>query len=142
MACVLGDIADWQAALERTRDKFEGLATGACIGVLPLGDGAAPITQVDGDMLVWTVNGAGAEARMRPFPGFPVDGIDLLFAADDAVLEDVTARLADDPIAELMDQVAAGLVLLFYLKGREDLEALGYEAFFEHLGIAFMGACR
>jgi hypothetical protein len=141
----LGDIAEWQAVLDGAGDRFDTVRPGARMGILPLGDGAAPVTQVNTDLLVWAAGPAGMRARRPAFAGFPLDGIDLLFAAEDEVLAEFAAACrapGADPLTRLIERVNDGRVMLFYLKERDALEALGYEALFDRLGITFMGPCR
>lgn len=124
---------------------FESVRPGARIAILPLGDGTAPISRVTSEMLVWAAGEAGMRAESRPFRGFPVQDIDLLFAADDWVLDTLATTSGgpgSDPFARLVKGVNDGLIMLFYLKERDDLEELGYEEFFERLGLSFMGGCR
>ncbi len=130
--------SEWQNILDGAGDMFDGVLPGARLGLLGLGDGSTPLSRVKTDMLVWTRVETGMEAQCLPFDGFPVQDLDLLFAGDDDVLE----GLAGDPFTRLVERVRDGLILLFYLKERDDLEELGYEDFFERLGLTFMGPCR
>jgi hypothetical protein len=78
----------------------------------------------------------------RPFTGFQGADVDLLLVLSDAALGNMIARIDGDPFPKLSQDSAKGDLSIFYLKARTDLEDLGYEGFFDTVGLSFAGACR
>ena len=66
---------------------------------------------------------------------------ELIFVAMRDALPQLAARPAAERLGTLRDQVREGDMLFFVTRNCGDLD-IGWDAFLESLGHAFMGACR
>jgi|ETNmetMinimDraft_35_1059890.scaffolds.fasta_scaffold65928_2 hypothetical protein len=116
---------------------FSELESGARIGVVArqIVDGR------QGPMLVWEVGADGVNTASQPFPGYAEAGVDMLWVAEDAVVESLTAA-GNDLATAVRDGIRSGDILSFVMRPLDELAELGFEDFFESLGLSYMGACR
>lgn len=136
------DLAPWQALLERNGDTLGSLKPGAAIGLLPSDGEYVPRLGSSVDMMVWSVTDSGMQASSRPYAGFQDIGVDLLLVLFEEALQNLVERIEGDPFSQLSRDSGKGAVLMFYLKERGNLVDLGYEGFFDAVGLSFAGACR
>ncbi len=116
---------------------FSELEAGARIGLVArdVVDGGA------GAMLVWEVTGTGVDSTTLSFPGYAEAGVDILWVAEDQVVT-ALARAGDELAKVVGDGVRSGDILSFVMRPLDELAELGFEEFFERLGLSYMGACR
>ncbi len=88
-------------------------------------------------MLVWEVGADGAVSETRPFPGYAEAGVDVLWVAEEEVVAALTKTIEKAPEA-----LRSGDILSFVMRPLDELAELGFEGFFENLGLSYMGACR
>jgi len=143
-------IAAWQAVLDAHRELFDELMPGASLGVvarhLASPDGAkhsaaAPVTPPR-PMVVLSRGPEGMTARHGEFRGLTGLAANALFVADDEAIGSVLDGDPADALREMKRQVRSGAVALYFLCPRRELFELGYEEFFEALGLPFLGSCR
>ncbi|HJP20859.1 MAG: hypothetical protein QF546_09780 [Alphaproteobacteria bacterium] len=116
---------------------FSELENGARIGLVAreVVDGGA------GAMLVWEIGTEGVSAESLPFPGYAEARVDILWVAE----EDLVVALgeAGEDLAAVVGRgVRSGDILSFVMRPLDELAELGFEGFFESLGLSYMGACR
>ncbi len=116
---------------------FSELEAGARIGLVArhIVDGGA------GPMLVWEVGPGGVSTRNQPFPGYAEAGVDILWVAEDQVVT-ALAEAGGELAAVVGRGVRSGDILSFVMRPLDELAELGFEDFFESLGLSYMGACR
>jgi hypothetical protein len=141
-AAPFAELAPWQALVARNREALSSLEPGAAIGLLSDGGEPGPVSQLRGEMLVWSASAAGMQVVKRPFAGFQDAGVDLLLVLSETALGNLLARIDGNPFPKLSQDSARGDLSIYYLKARADLEDLGYEGFFDTVGLSFAGACR
>ncbi|MCC6475073.1 MAG: hypothetical protein IT514_15170 [Burkholderiales bacterium] len=149
-----GELAGWQALLERHADLFEGMLPGSRIGILPrsathlapgrrlAGLAASAFDPLGGRLLALEAREDGMRAGYRPCRGFEDAQVDLLLVPDDAAVAAIAARMDCDALAVMKRMIREGRMLFFVMKGKHELQEAGYEDFLDSLGLAFLGACR
>lgn len=136
------NLTPWQTLLERNGDTLGSLQPGAAIGLLPSDGEYIPRLGSSVDMMVWSATESGMQASKRPYAGFQDLGVDLLMVLFDEALRNLIERIEGDPFSQLSRDSGKGTLLMFYLKERGNLVELGYEGFFDAVGLSFAGACR
>ncbi|MBI4320359.1 MAG: hypothetical protein HY675_17860 [Chloroflexi bacterium] len=125
----------WEKLLEIRHNGFVDLKEGSRIGVLPKSD----VSELNGEMIVWEVGDQGIVVSTSPFRGFRGAGVDLLFVAE----EDTLAVLCDggprEPVAAIKNGLRQGRIILYFLRSKKELLALGYEELVESLGLPLSG---
>ena len=129
------DLDHWQGILDRRQDIFSGILDESRIGIMP----KAAVASQEGKVLVWEAEAGRMAAKCKPFTGFRNADVDILFVAEEEVLDNL---YNDGEINRIKEQIRLGAVLFYSLKTKNDLLDLGYEGFLDTLGLAFMGACR
>jgi hypothetical protein len=146
-----GDLAAWQAMLDRHGELFTGMAFGAAVAFVPrMGSGIQPGKHVAGlvgagdrvEMMKWTVGGKGMQCSVEPYPGFQRANVDLLFVADDLALATMQAALDGQALSAVKRLIRQGGIMFYVLRTKFELQDAGYEDFLDTLGLAFLGACR
>jgi hypothetical protein len=131
------DVAAWQALLDHNDRLFDELEPGASALLLGKAEWDAGV----GHALLWRKGEQRMEASLVPWTGITGSAADFIFVA----LRDAFARLDDADtgvrLGLLREQVREGDMLFFITKNCADLD-VGWDAFLESLGHAFMGACR
>lgn len=131
------DASAWQAVLDHHAPLFADLEAGTAAVLL---DQPAWSTG-QGVAAVWVKQGGGMRAATAQWSGVESCAAELIFVA----VRDALPRLAAAPVEErlglLRDQVRDGDMLFFVTRNCGDLD-VGWDAFLESLGRAFMGACR
>ena len=144
------DVSAWQRVLDRHQELFAEMSAGPAVAAVPryhAGPDGAKRTAImpvsdPVPMLAWEMHDGRMVARDRVFRGLDGLDADLLFVAEDGALEAVLACAGENPFAELKRQIRAGRILVFVMRTRPELQALGYEDFLECLRLPFLGACR
>ena len=144
----------WRALFDDHAAAFAELVDGARIGFVARADFAS----ISGRRLAGLID-AGARAGGAPmlafeavtgamrieesrFDGFERTTIDLLFVADAAALDELTAVEPRDTLGALKRALRHGSVMFYALRPKHELQDRGYEDFLDSLGLAFLGACR
>ncbi len=136
------DLAPWQKLLIKSDDTLGSLKPGAAIGLLPSKGEFVPAPDSKADMMVWSIDENGRQVSTKPYTGFQDIGVDLLLVMFETAFQNLIMEIDGDPFTKLSQDSGKGKVLIFYLKGRNDLVELGYEGFFDAIGLSFAGACR
>jgi hypothetical protein len=145
----LADVAAWQRLIDGYAALFEPLAEGAGVGVVQRffvdaagarRSAAMPTTPVL-PMLEWRKHGGRMVAQPGTYSGLGDIGVDLLFLANDGALEAALAR-DEHPLGEMKRQLRGARIQFFVFRTKRELTDLGYEEFFDALGLPFLGACR
>ncbi len=150
---VFGDLADWQAMLDRHDEVFSGMLPGAAVGFVPrAGSGIQPGKHVAGlvaangagDMMVWQIVGTRMQASMRRYTGFQECKVDLLFVTEDEAVQAMHETLQDGnaSLSVMKRQIRKGSIMFYVMRTKYELQDAGYEEFLDTLGLAFLGACR
>ncbi len=148
---VFGDVAAWQAMLDRHAPLFSELEAGSAVGFVPReGSGIHPGKHVaglvnaggSGQMLTWAMQGERMRAGVRDYAGFQNAGVDLLFVADAEGLAAMQEAIAGETLSIIKRQIRKGNIMFFVMKTKYQLQDAGYEDFLDSLGLAFLGACR
>jgi len=143
-------IAAWQAVLDAHRELFDELVPGAWLGVVlrhrtgPDGakhSVAIPVTPPV-PMLVLMRESERMTARSGEFCGLINIAANALFVADEGAIGKVLDCDPRNALHEMKRHIRTGAVALFFLCARRELFELGYEEFFEALGLPFLGSCR
>lgn len=146
-----GDVAQWQAMLDRHAPLFSELEPGCAVGFVPReGSGIHPGKHVagllnaggSGQMLTWAMQDGGMRAAMRDYAGFQDVGVDLLFVADADGLQAMNEAVQGEALTIIKRQIRKGSIMFFVMKTKYQLQDAGYEDFLDSLGLAFLGACR
>lgn len=146
-----GDVAQWQAMLDRYSVLFTDMVEGSSVGFVPRsGSGIQPGKHVAGlveaagevPMMKWINDGSGMTAGLMRYSGFQEARVDLLFVADDEALEAMRASLGADTLSLIKRLIRQGHIMFFVLRTKFELQDAGYEEFLDTLGLAFLGACR
>lgn len=146
-----GDVAPWQAMLDRYSELFTDMEAGSSVAFVPrAGSGIQPGKHVAGlvgaggdvPMMKWVADGSGMTAGVMRYPGFHEARADLLFVADEAALDAMRASLAVDTLSLVKRLIRQGHIMFFVLRTKFELQDAGYEEFLDTLGLAFLGACR
>jgi hypothetical protein len=124
--------------LREAPDLFSDLEPGARVGVI-LRSGAE---QPGSAMVLLAVEPAGVSSESAVFPGYSEPGVDVLLLVEDGALASLGELVADQAGPALRELASRGDVLSFVMRPLAELNELGYEGFFERLGLAYMGACR
>ena len=91
--------------------------------------------------MVWEVGADGVTSETRPFPGYAEAAVDVLWVAEEEVVAALTG--ANEKLPEAVPEaLRSGDILSFVMRPLDDLAELGFEDFFESLGLSYMGACR
>lgn len=150
-ASIFGEVAEWQAMLDRHEELFIDMVPGSSVAIVPKeGSGIRPGKHVAGlmaaegagEMLRWEVTTGGMRAEMVPYRGFQDAKVDLLFVADGEALEKLRNNIGDDTLSLMKRQIRAGNIMFFVMRTKYELQDAGYEEFLDTLGLAFLGACR
>jgi hypothetical protein len=150
-AGIFGDVADWQAMLDRHAELFTDMTPGASVGLVPReGSGIQPGKHVAGlmaaegagEMLRWEVVPGGMRAKLAPYRGFQEAKVDLLFVADDDAMDKLRGNIGDDTLSLMKRLIRSGNIMFFVMRTKYELQDAGYEEFLDTLGLAFLGACR
>lgn len=148
---VFGELAAWQAMLDRHSPLFSDLAPGSAVGFVPrAGSGIQPGKHVAGlmnaggcgQMLTWAMDGTTMRADLRNYAGFQQARVDLLFVADEDGLQAMRDAVHADALSIIKRQIRKGSIMFFVMKTKFELQDAGYEDFLDSLGLAFLGACR
>ncbi len=145
-----GEMADWQAMLDRNRELFAAMDEGSRIGIVSReASGILPGKHLEGvqraaevDMLAWQVQGGGMQAVVERFSGMAMAKVDLLLVADAEALAAARADLAGEALTTIKKSIRRGNIMFFVFRNKAQLQDAGYEDFLESLGLAFLGACR
>jgi hypothetical protein len=146
-----GELAGWQAMLERNDELFTDMLPGSRVAIVPkAGSGIQPGKHVAGllaaggagEMLSWEVTERGMRASLQPYRGFQDAGVDLLFVADDEALLQMRDHLGDSTLSIMKRQIRQGNMMFYVMRTKYELQDAGYEEFLDTLGLAFLGACR
>ncbi|PIX75566.1 MAG: hypothetical protein COZ38_04850, partial [Rhodocyclales bacterium CG_4_10_14_3_um_filter_68_10] len=139
-----GNLADWQAMLDRHQPLFADMTDGSRLGLLagaaaalPPGRHVAGLREASGAgaaMLAWEARAGRMRAGLGEFAGFEAAGVDLLFVAGDEALAALRASLEGDPLAVMKRMIRRGELLFYVLKARHELQEAGYEDFLDSLG--------
>ncbi len=129
------DPAFWQSMLANRYAIMNGIARGGRVGILAREGAITP----GSDMIVWQKEASRIDVSATPFLGFKHGGVDILFVADESMLEDLAAEAEPDPVAALRGGLAEGRALIYYLKSGKELVDLGFEDFVELIGLARVG---
>ncbi len=150
-ASIFGELADWQAMLDRHAELFSDMTPGSSVAIVPKeGSGIQPGKHVAGlmaadgagEMLRWEVVPDGMRAERVPYRGFQEAKVDLLFVADNDAMEKLRGNIGDDTLSLMKRQIRAGNIMFFVMRTKYELQDAGYEEFLDTLGLAFLGACR
>jgi hypothetical protein len=148
---MFGELAVWQAMLDRQRELFVGMDAGSRIGfvsreasgILPgkhLRGVQAVATEVP--LMAWEIENGGMSARIERFAGMASTRVDLLLVADREAMETMLAELGGDMLKTIKRLIRRGNIMFFVFRNKAQLQDAGYEDFLESLGLAFLGACR
>ncbi|HNQ57858.1 MAG: hypothetical protein DPW12_09900 [Rhodocyclaceae bacterium] len=146
-----GELADWQAMLDRHGELFAEMVPGSSVAIVPReGSGIQPGKHVaglkaaggSGDMLRWEVTADGMRASVVPYLGFQDAKVDLLFVAEAEALDKLRADIGEATLPLMKRQIRAGSIMFFVMRTKYELQDAGYEEFLDSLGLAFLGACR
>ncbi len=145
-----GDIAPWQAMLDRHGELFLDMVEGSRIGfvsreasgILPGKhlDGVKPVAEVP--LLAWQLENGAMSARIERFAGMASTRVDLLLVADEEAMATMLGELDGDTPTVIKRLIRRGRMMFFVFKNKAQLQDAGYEDFLESLGLAFLGACR
>ena len=148
---IFGELADWQAMLDRHAELFADMTPGSSVALVPKeGSGIRPGKHVaglmaaegSGEMLRWEVVPGGMRAAIAPYRGLRDAKADLLFVADEEALARLRNNIGDDTLSLMRRQIRSGNILFFVMRTKYELQDAGYEEFLDTLGLAFLGACR
>ncbi|MBI4984008.1 MAG: hypothetical protein HZC24_01290 [Rhodocyclales bacterium] len=151
MTSTFGDLAPWQAMLDRCRELFSEMIPGSAVAFVPRsGSGIQPGKHVAGlvgsasevEMMKWVTDGGGMQASLLRYPGFADAKVDLLFVADDDAIATMQSALGGDTLSAIKRLIRQGSIMFFVLRNKFELQDAGYEEFLDTLGLAFLGACR
>ena len=146
-----GEVAAWQAMLDRHATLFSELSPGSAVGFVPrAGSGIHPGKHVagvmnaggEGEMLTWAMEGEQMRADVKHYSGFQDARVDLLFVADEDGLQAMRDALNGETLSIVKRQIRKGAIMFFVMKTKFQLQDAGYEDFLDSLGLAFLGACR
>lgn len=147
---IFGEIAPWQAMLDRHRDLFAEMRQGSRIGFVSReASGILPGKRFEGvqvanevSMLAWQLEDGGMSARIERFAGMASTQVDLLLVADAEAVATMLEQLNGDTPAAIKRLIRRGRMMFFVFKNKAQLQDAGYEDFLDSLGLAFLGACR
>lgn len=147
---MFGDMALWQAMLDRQRELFVDMDAGSRLGfvsreasgILPgkHREGVQVVTEVP--MMAWEIENGGMSARIERFAGLSSTRVDILLVADREAMDTLRAELGGDMLKTIKRLIRRGNIMLFLFRNKAQLQDAGYEDFLESLGLAFLGACR
>lgn len=147
---MFGDVALWQAMLDRQRELFVEMETGSRLGfvsreasgILPgkHREGVRVVTEVP--MMAWEIENGGMSARIERFAGMSSTRVDVLLVADREAMDAMRAGLGGDMLKTIKRLIRRGNIMFFLFRNKAQLQDAGYEDFLESLGLAFLGACR
>ncbi|MDR2239121.1 MAG: hypothetical protein LBE33_01600 [Zoogloeaceae bacterium] len=148
---IFGELADWQAMLDRHAELFTDMTPGSSVAIVPKeGSGIQPGKHVAGlmgaegagEMLRWEIVPGGVRAARVPYRGFQEAKVDLLFVADAEAMEKLRGNIGDETLSLMKRQIRSGNIMFFVMRTKYELQDAGYEEFLDTLGLAFLGACR
>lgn len=148
---MFGDLALWQAMLDRQRELFVDMDAGSRIGIVSReASGIIPGKRLEGvqevaaevPMMAWQVEGGGMSALIEPFSGMATTRVDLLLVANEEAMATLRAELGGNMLSSIKRMIRRGNIMFFVFKNKAQLQEAGYEDFLESLGLAFLGACR
>ena len=102
---MFGDLAGWQAMLDRQRDLFVEMDSGSRIGFVSReASGILPGKHLEGvqavatevPLMAWEIENRGMSARIERFAGMASSRVDLLLVADREAMETMLAELGGD----------------------------------------------
>lgn len=128
----------WRPILDREKEAFSGLMSGARIGLVP----HAVAHRERGPMLVWQASESSLTGAHETFDGFGTCDVDIVLVIDDEAVERLFHSTAEDAVSELRRLIRRGHIVLYFLKCEGALIEAGYEPFLDSLGLTIMGACR
>ncbi|MDA8257676.1 MAG: hypothetical protein M0Z99_18935 [Betaproteobacteria bacterium] len=145
-----GNIAPWQAMLDRHQELFLDMVPGSRIGFVSReASGILPGKHLDGvklatdvPMLAWQLENGSMSARIERFAGMAATKVDLLLVADEEAMATMLGELEGDTLAVIKRLIRRGRMMFFVFKNKAQLQDAGYEDFLDSLGLAFLGACR
>lgn len=145
-----GDIASWQAMLDRHHELFLDMVEGSRIGFVSReASGILPGKHLDGvrvvaevPLMAWQLENGAMSARIERFAGMAGTRVDLLLVADEEAMAAMRGELSGDTPAVIKRLIRRGRMMFFVFKNKAQLQDAGYEEFLESLGLAFLGACR
>ncbi len=146
-----GEMADWQAMLDRQREVFAEMDEGARIGIVSReASGILPGKHLEGvqvvasevPLMAWQIENGGMSARIEGFAGMASTRVDLLLVADRDAMDTMLAGLGGDMLKTIKRLIRRGNIMFFVFRNKAQLQDAGYEDFLESLGLAFLGACR
>lgn len=147
---MFGDMALWQAMLDRQRELFVEMDAGSRLGfvsreasgILPgkHHEGLRVVTEVP--MMAWEIENGGMSARIERFAGLSTTRVDVLLVADREAMDTLRTELGGDMLKTIKRLIRRGNIMFFLFRNKAQLQDAGYEDFLESLGLAFLGACR
>ncbi len=148
---MFGELAVWQAMLDRQRELFVGMDSGSRIGFVSReASGILPGKRLEGvqvvatelPLMAWEIENGGMSARIERFAGMASTRVDLLLVADQDAMDTMLAELGGDMLKTIKRLIRRGNIMFFVFRNKAQLQDAGYEDFLESLGLAFLGACR
>lgn len=145
-----GNIAPWQAMLDRHQELFLDMVPGSRIGFVSReASGILPGKHLEGvklatevPMLAWQLENGSMSARIERFAGMASTKVDILLVADEEAMATMLGELEGDTLTVIKRLIRRGRMMFFVFKNKAQLQDAGYEDFLDSLGLAFLGACR
>ncbi len=133
----LTDTLSWQEYLEQNQILAK-IKNGARIGILPKNNFGT-----EGEyLLVWEVKEGRINVFTETFKGFRYSGVEIIFLAEEQVLEKMYQALSNDILSEIKNQIRLGNIICYIMKNRQELIDMGFEELIEYIGIPSIGTCH